>query len=64
MLKWRGPDGLTSRHTVQADEALAQLEPVEQVRRLQELAFKLKPNRAWRLVAYDFQGYPRVELED
>lgn len=63
LLKWRGPDGLTSRRIIQIDSAVLALPPDEQVARMRQVALQIKPNPAWRLTAYELGDQARVEVE-
>lgn len=63
LLKWRGPDGLTSRRIVQIDSAMLDLPHDEQVERMRKVALQVKPNPTWRLTAYDLGSQGRVDLE-
>lgn len=54
---------MTKGKSVLADEQLTTMCRVLLDRRMHDLAFQVKPNRAWRLISYQFQGHDLVDLE-
>jgi hypothetical protein len=62
ILKWRGPNAMTRAKSVRVSDEVTRLCRVEQIRRMRNIALEAKPNAQWQLVAYEIDGFDRVEL--